>query len=162
MNQPFPTLVRSAEVDALCSNLRAELSSRETYRTAAAAIRRGPESHSLSLRHLYHGHGRLAFELRKLIREVGGLPAGAGRVRGVWSGVRARVAAARKGREGVRAMLRALRQGELYSLALAAGALGDLRGTSAAWVRGRLMEGIVNNLGLLAALEVSAGDASAG
>jgi hypothetical protein len=153
--------VCSVEVDALCSLLRTELSCRETYRTATAAIRKGPESHSLSLRHLYQGHLRFAGELRRLIRAAGGLPAGAGSQRGVWSGVRSRIAAARKRKAGVRAMLSALRQGELYSLALAGGALQDLRGTPAAWVKGRLMEGIVDNLGLLEALEVSAGEAPA-
>lgn len=161
MKLQVPTPVRSVEVDALCSLHRTVLSSRDTYRTAAAAIRTGPESHRLSLRHLYQGHRRFAGELRSLIRAAGGLPAAAEWERGVWSGVRARIAAARKGSSVVRATLRALRQGELYSLALAGGALPDLRGTAADWVKGRLMTGIETNLGLLEALEVSAGEAPA-
>ena len=78
---------------------------------------------------------------------------------GVWYGVHERVAAV-NGRAQAPAALHALRHGERYSLEVAGGALDDLDGPAASWVRQRLMRGLVANLRLLAALERSAAEAS--
>ena len=157
MSQPIPALARSTEIDALCSLLRTELSACEAYRAAVHAVEQGSECPALSLRHLYRSHRHFADDLLNLIRSLGAPPAGAVGEWGVWSGVLERIAAL-KGREAVVATLRALRHGEVYSLEVARGALPDLDGPPAEWVKGRLVGGIVANFGLLEALETSAGD----
>lgn len=144
--------LRTVEAGALGSLLRTELSACETYRTAVRAIELGEDCPALSLRCLYRTHRRFADELRSLIRGLGGLPAEPLASWGVWAGVHERVASMR-GRADGPAMLRALRHGERYSLELARGALHDLEGPAASWVKERLVDGLAGNLGLLDALE---------
>jgi hypothetical protein len=159
VSQTISALSRSTEIDALCSLLRTELSACEAYRAAVHAVEQGSECPALSLRHLYRSHRHFADELLNLIRGLGAPPAGAVGEWGVWSGVLERIAAL-NGREAAVATLRALRHGEVYSLEVARGALQDLEGPPAEWVKGRLVEGIVANFGLLEALETSADDGS--
>ena len=145
------------EIEALCTLLRTELSASETYRTAVHAIERGAGVPALSLRCLYRSHRRFADVLRVLIRELGGSPWESVGAWGVWAAVHERVAAL-NGRANGPAVLRVLRHGERYSLELARGALHDLEGPRAAWVRGKLVEGIEANLGLIDALQRSSAD----
>jgi len=152
---------RGVDVDALGTLLRTELSACEAYRAAIRAVERDGGCPALSLRCLYRSHRRFADELRALIRSVAGRPAEPSGAWCVWYGVHERVAAA-DGRAQAPAALHALRHGERYSLEVAGGALDDLDGPAASWVRQRLVRGLVANLRLLAALERSAAEDSRG
>ena len=147
----------SVEADTLCSLLGNELSACETYRTAIHSIERGEENPALSLRCLYRSHRRFADEHRALVRGIGGCPVEPIDAWGVWTGVRERVASM-SGRTSGPAALRVLRHGERTSLELARGALDELEGPPAGWVRDRLIRGVEANLDLLDAMESFVGD----
>lgn len=149
----------SVEADTLRTLLGTELSACEAYRAAIHSIERGEESPALSLRCLYRSHRRFADELRGLVRGFGGCCSEPMDAWGVWAGVRERVTSM-NGRIDGPAALRVLRHGEHASLGLARGALDELEGPPAGWVRDRLIRGVEANLGLLDALESYAGDRS--
>ena len=147
----------SVETDAISVLLRTELSACETYRTAIREMEKDSDCPALSLRCLYRSHRRFADELRGLARRQGGLPAESAGTSGLWSGVHERIAEL-PGHANFRAILRALRQGERYSLELARSSLLDPEGPLAAFAKGKLVEGITANIALLEALERSAED----
>ena len=156
-NRSYSTRHQGAEVDALCTILQAELSACEAYRTAIYSIERGEGSAALSIRCLYRTHRRFADELRTMVRERGGYPAGPLTAWCVWEDVLERVAAMNGRADGPEAV-RVLRHGERYSLGLAHECFDDLEAPSAGWVREKLVKGIEVNLGLLDALERSGDD----
>lgn len=147
----------AAEVDALCTLLRTELSACEAYRTAIHVVERDVGNPALSLRCLYRSHRQFADELRGMVRELGGHPSETMGAWGVWSGVHEKVAET-AGQDDVPTTLRLLRHGERYSREVASGALHDLEGPPATWARERFVRGLDANLCLIEALERSAAE----
>jgi hypothetical protein len=160
-NELLTTHPPNVEVDAIRSLLGTELSACETYRTAVRSIEKEADRPALALRCLYRSHRRFAVELRGLVLRLGARTGSPPGTWGVWAGVHERIAAMRP-RVDLVAALGALRHGERYSLELAEGALPDLEGPLAAWVKGRFLAGIDANLKLLAALQASVADESDG
>jgi hypothetical protein len=153
-NELLTTHPPNVEVDALRSLLGAELSACETYRTAVRSIEKEAGRPALALRCLYRSHRRFAVELRGLVLRLGAPTGSSVGAWGVWAGVHERIAAMRP-RVDLLAALRALRHGEHYSLELARGAMTELEGPLAAWLKGRFLAGIDANLRLLEALQAS-------
>lgn len=149
----------AAEVEALCTLLRTELSACEAYRAAIHVTERDQGNPALSLRCLYRSHRKFADELRGMVRELGGHPTETVGEWGVWSAVHEHVATRPAG-DGAATTLRFLRHGERYSCELALGALHDLEGPPSTWVKERLVKGVEANLCLIEALERSVEDAA--